>query len=120
MLQNFPELKNDQGFVLLQVMSPFSHDGGTVQCPYPYQILYKSWLLVCFFRDLKPANVLLGEDDTPVLMDFGSMAVARVEINGASQARALTVGHSLSHLDRQFPENLFFGQAKISMKNIQF
>ena len=27
-------------------------------------------------RDIKPANVLLGPGDVPVLMDFGSAAVA--------------------------------------------
>ncbi len=42
-------------------------------------------------RDLKPHNVLLEEDDTPVLMDFGSMGEAKIEINGAAQARALQV-----------------------------
>ena len=40
---------------------------------------------------MKPHNVLMGEDDTPVLMDFGSMGPARVEIRGQSEALALQV-----------------------------
>ena len=35
-------------------------------------------------RDIKPANVLLSSDDTPVLMDFGSTCVARVEVKSRS------------------------------------
>lgn len=40
-------------------------------------------------RDLKPANVLLTDDDVPVLMDFGSMGPARVEIKTRAEARQL-------------------------------
>ncbi|XP_013389730.1 serine/threonine-protein kinase 16 [Lingula anatina] len=40
-------------------------------------------------RDLKPGNLMLADDGTVVLMDFGSAAKARVEINGHSQALAL-------------------------------
>ena len=40
---------------------------------------------------MKPHNVLLDEDDTPVLMDFGSMGEAKIEVNGTSEARALQV-----------------------------
>lgn len=36
--------------------------------------------LLSFHRDLKPTNVLLDEDDRPVLMDLGSMNRARVEV----------------------------------------
>lgn len=40
-------------------------------------------------RDLKPTNVLLDEDDRPVLMDLGSMNRARIEVRAvtASQTR---------------------------------
>jgi len=44
-------------------------------------------------RDIKPANVLLADDDTPVLMDFGSMGPAVVEITNMSQAQTLQVRH---------------------------
>jgi len=40
-------------------------------------------------RDMKPHNVLMDFDDTPVLMDFGSMGSARVMITSMSEARAL-------------------------------
>ncbi|KAJ8025039.1 Serine/threonine-protein kinase 16 [Holothuria leucospilota] len=40
-------------------------------------------------RDLKPGNVMLAEDDTPVIMDFGSMKQGPVEVKGRSQAVAL-------------------------------
>ena len=44
-----------------------------------------------FCRDIKPANVLMDSDDTPVWMDFGSMGKARQEIRKASEARVLQV-----------------------------
>ncbi|XP_066943249.1 serine/threonine-protein kinase 16 [Macrobrachium rosenbergii] len=40
-------------------------------------------------RDIKTSNVLLKEDLTPLLMDLGSVAKARVEVNGSSEARKL-------------------------------
>jgi len=40
-------------------------------------------------RDMKPHNVLMGMDDQPVLMDFGSMAPARVNITNQREALAL-------------------------------
>jgi len=48
------------------------------------------------FRDIKPHNVMLdvdaeGTGDMPVLLDFGSMGVARVVVANNSQARALQV-----------------------------
>ncbi|ESP04238.1 hypothetical protein LOTGIDRAFT_223991 [Lottia gigantea] len=40
-------------------------------------------------RDVKPANVMIGDDSTPILMDLGSAAKARVEIKTSAQGRAL-------------------------------
>ncbi|NWZ30200.1 STK16 kinase, partial [Asarcornis scutulata] len=40
-------------------------------------------------RDLKPTNVLLDEDDRPVLMDLGSMNRARIEVNSSREAMAV-------------------------------
>ncbi|NWR55538.1 STK16 kinase, partial [Bucorvus abyssinicus] len=40
-------------------------------------------------RDLKPTNVLLDEDDQPVLMDLGSMNQARIEVNSPRKAMAV-------------------------------
>ncbi|KAM8934212.1 serine/threonine-protein kinase 16 isoform 2-T2 [Pelodytes ibericus] len=40
-------------------------------------------------RDLKPTNVLLEDDDRPLLMDLGSMNHARIEVTGSRQAMAL-------------------------------
>lgn len=47
-------------------------------------------------RDIKPHNVMLGVDDegaadVPVLLDFGSMGVASVDVANFSQARTLQV-----------------------------
>ncbi|XP_062354030.1 serine/threonine-protein kinase 16 isoform X1 [Cinclus cinclus] len=40
-------------------------------------------------RDLKPTNVLLDEDDQPVLMDLGSMNQARIEVSSSQEAMAV-------------------------------
>lgn len=37
--------------------------------------------------------MLLTDDDVPVLMDFGSMGPARVEIKTRAEARQLQVGY---------------------------
>ncbi|XP_035878729.1 serine/threonine-protein kinase 16 isoform X2 [Phyllostomus discolor] len=40
-------------------------------------------------RDLKPTNVLLGDEGQPVLMDLGSMNQAQIHVEGSRQALAL-------------------------------
>ncbi|CAK8671985.1 serine/threonine-protein kinase 16-like [Clavelina lepadiformis] len=40
-------------------------------------------------RDIKPGNVLITNEDVPVLMDLGSVAPARVTIRNAKEAQAL-------------------------------
>lgn len=40
-------------------------------------------------RDLKPTNVLLDENDRPVLMDLGSMNKARIEVRGSREAMTI-------------------------------
>lgn len=37
-------------------------------------------------RDIKPGNVMLADDGTPVLMDFGSTVKARIPVESRSQA----------------------------------
>ncbi|CAL1716456.1 unnamed protein product [Somion occarium] len=37
-------------------------------------------------RDLKPGNVMIADDGTPILMDFGSAMKARVKVENRSQA----------------------------------
>lgn len=37
-------------------------------------------------RDLKPGNVMISDDGTPILMDFGSTVKARIPIENRSQA----------------------------------
>nr|XP_023397084.1 serine/threonine-protein kinase 16 isoform X1 [Loxodonta africana]XP_023397089.1 serine/threonine-protein kinase 16 isoform X1 [Loxodonta africana] len=41
------------------------------------------------YRDLKPTNILLGDEGQPVLMDLGSMNQARIHVEGSRQALAL-------------------------------
>jgi len=40
-------------------------------------------------RDLKPANILLDVDNTPVIMDLGSVASACVKVCGSAEAQRL-------------------------------
>lgn len=40
-------------------------------------------------RDLKPTNILLGDEGQPVLMDLGSMKQARIQVENSRQALAL-------------------------------
>lgn len=54
--------------------------------------------IFCFsflLRDLKPANVMFADDNSPIIMDLGSAARARVEIRTMQEARVLQV--SLDH-----------------------
>lgn len=44
-----------------------------------------------FCRDIKPANVMIADDGSPVLMDLGSANLARVEISNAKISRQLQV-----------------------------
>ncbi|XP_032134045.1 serine/threonine-protein kinase 16 isoform X2 [Sapajus apella] len=65
---------------------------------------HEAWLLLPFFkascpemstsfllpyRDLKPTNILLGDEGQPVLMDFGSMNQACIHVEGSRQALTL-------------------------------
>lgn len=59
---------------------------------YKHIIFIYFWNVNIVCRDIKPANVLLDDDDTPVLMDFGSMGLAVMHITNMSQALALQVG----------------------------
>lgn len=43
------------------------------------------------YRDLKPTNILLGDEGQPVLMDLGSMNQACIHVEGSRQALALQV-----------------------------
>lgn len=42
-------------------------------------------------RDLKPTNVLLDENDRPLLMDLGSMNKARIDVRGSREAMTVQV-----------------------------
>ncbi|TXT07279.1 hypothetical protein VHUM_03449 [Vanrija humicola] len=37
-------------------------------------------------RDIKPGNIILSDDDTPILMDFGSTIKARIDVQTRQQA----------------------------------
>ncbi|XP_078184737.1 serine/threonine-protein kinase 16 isoform X2 [Callithrix jacchus] len=65
---------------------------------------HEAWLLLPFFkascpemsrsfllpyRDLKPTNILLGDEGQPVLMDLGSMNQACIHVEGSRQALTL-------------------------------
>ena len=48
-------------------------------------------VITVHYRDIKPGNVMMNDDGTPVLMDLGSANKARVEIKSRSEAQALQV-----------------------------
>lgn len=47
------------------------------------------WVIFTSSRDLKPTNILLGDEGQPVLMDLGSMNQACIQVEGSRQALAL-------------------------------
>ncbi|KAI6042574.1 protein kinase [Pisolithus marmoratus] len=58
------------------MQKPHSNDGNTkanLHVPYAH-------------RDIKPGNVMLADDDTPILMDFGSTVKARIPVETRPQA----------------------------------
>ncbi|XP_076460485.1 serine/threonine-protein kinase 16-like [Babylonia areolata] len=66
-------------------------------------------------RDLKPGNVMLSEDGTPVVMDLGSAARARVHVGSLREATALqdTAAERCSMLFR--PPELFTVETNCSI-----
>jgi len=50
-----------------------NHSGETELVPYAH-------------RDLKPGNVMIADDGTPILMDFGSCVKARIKVENRNQA----------------------------------
>lgn len=72
-------------------MSAFSH-GAPWDPSFPVQDALGSFSLPS--RDLKPTNILLGDEGQPVLMDLGSMNQACIQVEGSRQALALQVRES--------------------------
>lgn len=54
-------------------------------------------------RDLKPTNILLGDEGQPVLMDLGSMNQACIQVEGSRQALALQVRESPAFFGHLLP-----------------
>lgn len=59
---------------------------------FPAQDAFRSFSLPS--RDLKPTNILLGDEGQPILMDLGSMSQACIQVEGSRQALALQVRES--------------------------
>lgn len=55
------------------------------------------------YRDLKPTNILLGDEGQPVLMDLGSMNQACIRVEGSRQALALQVKEPPAPLPSRSP-----------------
>lgn len=58
---------------------------------YVFLLLLSLMSFISGNRDLKPTNVLLDENDRPLLMDLGSMNKARIEIRGSREAMTVQV-----------------------------
>lgn len=65
-----------------------------LQCVKVNEFTLFDWMLT--IRDLKPTNVLLDENDKPVLMDLGSMNKARIEVKGSREAMSVQVRRETS------------------------
>ena len=49
-------------------------------------------------RDMKPGNVMIADDGSPILMDFGSAIPARVKVETRSQALLQQVSYHVNIL----------------------